>query len=119
MPRWAPLASFAIISPLLFAGCGASAPTEETIYYDPALRPGVVEAATESEQQLLIRLSEVSAGAPMEVGGQVFVADPLYVSASGRRCRTVHARGGEDGARLACETEDGWVFVPQVFEEVP
>lgn len=99
--------------------CGASAPPDEVIYHDPALRPGVVPPTSEEERQLLSRLDELSSGEPVTLGGERFVAEPPYDAASGRRCRRIERADG-DSAKLACSQQDGeWVFVPNPFLEEP
>lgn len=97
------------------AACGSAAPLESTIYYDPALRPGIVEAQG-PERDFLARLDEIGAGEAVRVGDCIYVADAPYAAASGRRCRPIRVRGGSaERQRLACESEDGWVFVPEVL----
>jgi hypothetical protein len=98
----------------MLAACGASAgPSEATIYYDPALRAGVVQP-TDAERQLLDRLGEAEPGHLVELGD--YVAEAAYAAASGRRCRSIRERAGAaESARLACEADAGWVFVPDVF----
>ena len=92
-------------------GCGASEPRESDIFHDPALRAGVVEADGEAERALLARLAQDPEAGAMDVGGSTFTLDAPYAAASGRTCRRV-SRG--DAARLACETGEGWRFVPDV-----
>lgn len=113
-PR-AALASLAASSLVSLTACGSAPPSEATIYYDPALRPGVVEAS-DAERQLLARLDEVPPGQSLEIAGHVYVAEAPYAAASGRLCRSVRVRAGErETPRLACEADQGWVFVPDVF----
>lgn len=97
---------------LVSVGCGASEPRESDIYHDPALRPGVTEAANDAERALLARLNEESLDGPVVIDGHSYAVEAPYAAASGRRCRVL----SDDGAsRLACETEDGsWVFVPPI-----
>ncbi|MCZ7681950.1 MAG: hypothetical protein M5U28_25425 [Sandaracinaceae bacterium] len=100
---------------LALAACGGSAPSEATIYYDPALRPGVA-AATGPDHELLARLGELPPGEAVNVGDRVYEAEAPYTAASGRLCRAVRVREPDGArARLACEAEDGWVFVPDVL----
>ena len=94
------------------SGCGASEPRESDIYYDPALRPGTVAAASEAERQLLARLSEDEIASPLVLGGSSYAVAPPYHAASERRCREII---GDGESRLACEEPDGsWVFVPNI-----
>lgn len=89
-------------------GCGGHPLREEDIFHDPALRPTVVEAASEAERRLLRALGDEPPAGPLRVGDAVFRLGPSYDAASGRRCRRV------EGAReeLACQTPVGWRFVP-------
>lgn len=113
--RHAALASLTTSTLLVVAGCGAATPSEANIYYDPALRPGVAETS-EAERELLARLGELEAEQAVEIAGRVYVAEVAYDAASGRRCRPVRVReGAVEQARLACEAESGWVFVPDVL----
>ena len=109
-----PSAILAAASSLI--GCGSSAPREADIYHDPALRPGVVVAADGAEETLLARLPEVASAEVIEVADRRFEVERPYHAASGRWCRAVRVPGGEP--RLACEADDGWVFVPQVVPTV-
>lgn len=116
MGRWAYRAR-AVLAALgcAAAGCGAASPNEADIYHDPALRPGVVAAAAQPETELLARLSQreqAPRGRTITVDDRRFELDPPYHAASGRWCRAV--RSDDRTARLACETDDGWVFVPRV-----
>ena len=114
MVREAQLAALvALLS--LSIGCGASSPREADIYHDPLLRPGVVPAGG-ADGELLARLAHLDGAETLDVSGRTFSVDAPYFAASGRRCRAV--RAGVD-ARLACESDDGWVFVPQVLPDVP
>lgn len=112
MHRWAKLASLAVL-----AGCG-SGPQESTIYHDPALRPGVIEANDATERELLVRLAVLEAETSIELGGRTFAAGAPYHAASGRRC--IHVVEA-DTERLACSTSDEgpWVFVPIVVSGAP
>lgn len=113
MSRRAALAS--LTTGLLLVACGSASPSEATIYYDPALRPGVVEPS-DAERAALAQLDEAAAGQSIEIGASMWVAEAPYAAASGRRCRSVRVRAGEsESARLACEADDGWVFVPDVL----
>lgn len=109
-----PWAKLALVASFVIAGCGSGLPPEETVYYDSALRPGVVEATTDAERQLLARLASSDEQA-VEHGG--LMASAPYAAASGRRCRQVIA--ADATMRLACESDDGWVFVPQVIGASP
>lgn len=112
--RYAAPASLALSFLLSTTACGGAAPSDATVYYDPALRPGVVEA-TEAERAMLDRLGEVAPGATVEADGRSYLAEAAYHAASGRRCRALRSASG---SRLAYETEEGWVFVPAVLAEV-
>lgn len=101
---------------ILLCACGASsAPNESAIFYDANLRPGVVEPATEAERELLIRLSELPAES-VRVGERTFRLGPVYSAASGRRCRLVMS---DESRRLACQHDEGWVYVPDVHSDGP
>jgi hypothetical protein len=115
--RWAKLASLPVAG-LIAAGCGSGRPSDETIYHDPSLRPGVVEATTDAERELLARLGSVDGEQTIELDGSAFSAGPTYAAASGRRCRRViPTLGGRE--RLACEADGAWTFVPFVIGAVP
>ncbi len=90
-------------------GCGASEPREADIFHDPALRASEVEPASEDDRAVLARLASDPAPGALEVGGSTYEIDAAYAAASGRRCR--HVRDGS-AERLACETTEGWRFVP-------
>lgn len=75
----------------------------------------MVPASAETETELLSRLAGVEAGADAQtitVRGQSFEVEAPYFAASGRWCRTV--RTGGRSPRLACQADEGWVFVPRV-----
>ena len=103
------------------AACGsAQTPADQDIWYDEALRPGRLEPASEGEGELLSRLSDLPAGQPVTLHGEVFVPDAAYDAASGRSCRRVAVQGEPPRDKLACEEGAGeWVFVPDVFAEGP
>ncbi|MDQ3034646.1 MAG: hypothetical protein M3Y87_19710 [Myxococcota bacterium] len=98
------------------AACGGRAvPRDQDVYHEPSLRPGTVPADGEAERELLTRLP-LPANEPVRLGDRVFVPLATYASASGRFCTPVLVRGeGPDRTRIACESGDGWVFVPDVF----
>ena len=98
------------------AGCGSATPRDADIYHDPALRPGVV-AVEGAEQELLARLGDIESAQVVEVGDRVFEVDRPYHAASGRWCRGVRTGAGQP--RLACQSDDGWTFVPQVLPTGP
>jgi hypothetical protein len=98
------------------AGCGAASPREADIYHDPALRPGVVPARAEAEEELLQRLDQVEEARTLSLAGERFEIEEPYYAASGRFCRAV--RSGDRSPRLACRAGDRWVFVPQVVPTV-
>jgi len=99
-----------VLLSLLGLGCGATPPREDDIFHDPALRPGV-EAANETDQQLLARMGEPLADAVV-LGSQSYSVESPYHAASGRRCRAVTSGSTR---RLACENPDAsWVFVPDI-----
>lgn len=106
--RWSRIAA---LTGGLIVACGSSAPAESAIYHDPALRPGAVDPAGEDERELLGRLASLPGARSVRIGTHTFVLEPGYAAASGRRCRAVSTEGRR---RLACEGEDGWVFVPDV-----
>ncbi|HJL18121.1 MAG TPA: hypothetical protein RMH99_20830 [Sandaracinaceae bacterium LLY-WYZ-13_1] len=112
MRRWAHLAPLVAVAATALIGCGASTPRESDIYHDPALRPGVVTAAA-SDSRLLARLAELEGADSVQIDGRRYEVEAAYAAASGRTCRSVLPAGASP--RLACESEDGWVFVPQVL----
>ena len=95
---------------------GPQAPTENDIWHQPALRPGREPARSPGEEAVLARLSELPAGEPIRLEGEVFVAEAPYAAASGRTCRRI-ANGGS--RRLACQLGNEWTFVPDVFGAAP
>lgn len=100
-------------------GCGgAQEPRDEDVWHSSSLQPSSVPPQTEGERELLARLDEIPAGQEVTLGGQTFVADEAYASASGRACRSITVRSPEQSSvevRLACQGDAGWVFVPDVF----
>lgn len=108
--------SASVAMAVCLAGCGSATPRDADIYHDPALRPGVI-AADGAEQELLARLGDIDAAEVVEVGDRTFEVDRPYHAASGRWCRGVRSGAGQP--RLACQTDDGWTFVPQVLPTGP
>ena len=100
----------------LLGGCGASTPRESDIFYDPSLRAGRVEPATEAERQLLAGLDTAPDSQPLTFGGETFLAGAAYDAASGQRCRAIEAAGV---TRLACESDGQWAFVPEIVRRAP
>jgi len=101
-----------VLSALVSVGavaCGASEPREADIYHDPALRPSFLEPASDAERALLAELGSDPETGAVQVAGASFRVGAPYHAASGRVCREVAA---DAARRLACETEDGWRFVP-------
>ncbi|MFW6067625.1 MAG: DVU3141 family protein [Myxococcota bacterium] len=102
------------------AGCASSPPTDHEIWHESGLRPGRMPPDTPGERELLARLPQVPVNEPVNLGGQVFVADEPYHAASGRTCRPVTVRSAAGDARarvkLACEERGSWVFVPDPFD---
>ena len=96
---------------LAAAACG-SASAEGDVWFDDQLRPGSVDVTNDTERETLARLSDLPAGDSVTIAGEQVTAGEPYHAASGRRCREVSLGGA---ARLACEQEQGWVFVPDVF----
>lgn len=92
--------------------CGAAEPREADIFHDSALRPSVVQPASDAERAVLSSLAEDPQSDELAVSGQVFRLEPTYYAASGRRCRRVVG----PTTRLACETDEGWAFVPELHE---
>jgi len=89
--------------------CGASEPREADIYHDPALRPSFLEPESDAERALLAELDAGPEAGAVQVAGASFRLGAPYHAASGRVCREVSA---DAARRLACETEEGWRFVP-------
>jgi hypothetical protein len=50
---------------------------------------------------------------PVDVSGLRVVAAAPYSAASGRLCRELQL---DDQLRLACSSDEGWVFVPVLLE---
>lgn len=102
-------------SALLLACGGPPPPTEADLAYAAALRPGTELATTPGEEQALARAATLPDDEAVTLGSQSFVAGPLYVAASGRRCRQLTVDGARE--RLVCEdlSAGGWVFVPDIF----
>jgi len=100
------------------AGCASAPPSEVEIAYAQAMSATVELATTRTEELALERAESLPPGEPAELDGGTVVAGPMYVAASGRRCRelTIDAQ-----QRLACEDLDAevWVFVPNVFAAGP
>lgn len=110
--RWPALslACCLLVAALALSGCGATTPTEAQVFHDPALRPGVVDAAGPEESNILQRLPESGTDVVSSEDGRLQLG-AVYHAASGRRCRTVGIT--DQPPRLACERQDGaWVFVP-------
>ena len=101
----------------VLAGCsGRALPSDEDVYHEASLRPGSVPAESDAERQLLTRLPSLAANEPVQLGDQIYLPLDSYTSASGRRCTPVRVRsGGGERTRVACESDDAWVFVPDVF----
>lgn len=109
------LAAGAVAASLL-AACGASPPREEDVYHESSLRPGTVAAETDAERELLARFPGLTENETVRLGDHTFVVLAGYASASGRRCVPVREQSSAgDRTRVACETEAGWTFVPDVF----
>lgn len=98
---------------LVLSGCGGADVRDEDVYHEASLRPGIVPAESEVDRNLLARLPSSVADEAVHVGDRVFVLHAAYASASGRRCVLVSEHGGS--TRVACEAQQGWVFVPDVF----
>jgi hypothetical protein len=115
------VASLAILLASASIGCASKPPTDDQIWHESTLRPGLLSPETQGERELLVRLSDVPVGQPVTFGSQVFIADAPYAAASGRTCRSVMLRPTEpDGTvqvKLACEVAEGWAFVPDPFAD--
>ena len=103
----------ALLACVGLAGCGAAPVRDEDVFHEPALRPGVVPPASEAERELLSRLASLEPDREVRIGDHVFVPRARYAAASGRACMRIEVAG--DGARVACEDDGAWVFVPDVF----
>lgn len=119
MSRSAVLSAVVALASLVGLGCGAAAePREQDIWYTSELRPGEVPPVTEGERELLARLDDLPSGDPVAFGGQSFLVEEPYTAASGRVCRSVTVRSVEGAGvdvKLACQSDRGWSFVPDVF----
>jgi hypothetical protein len=115
------VACSAILMATASIGCASKPPSDDQIWHESTLRPGLVSPETQGERELLVRLSDVPVGQPVTFGSQVFIADAPYAAASGRTCRSVMLRPTEaDGTvqvKLACEVAEGWAFVPDPFAD--
>lgn len=101
-------ATFAMLA-LGSVACGASEPREEDIFHQAALRPTFLEPTSDAERQLLSALQENPAEGSLDVAGVSYLLGETYDAASGRRCRSV---AQDRDRKLACESDDGWRFVP-------
>ena len=99
----------------LTLACGATTPSDSTIFHDAALRPGVSDSADPDEEGLLAQIADAPAGT-VSVGASTFELGAAYSSASGRACRAV-TRAQRD--RLACAFDDGWRYVPAIERAAP
>jgi hypothetical protein len=106
----------ALLASAIAAGCGGRPiPRDEDVYHEAALRPGEVPPVTEGERELLARLPELAADQSVHIGDREYVPLASYASASGRRCTPIREAGTVIRTRIACESDAGWVFVPEVF----
>lgn len=105
--------------PIVLCACASAPPTDAQVWHRDELRPGHHAAADDAENALLTRLASLEAEAPEEtqvsVHGRTFSLGPMYLAASGRRCRRV--AGAE--ASLACSDGASWHFAPNVFGARP
>jgi hypothetical protein len=97
---------------LLLPACGP-ATTQSDTQYARSIEPGEVEPKDDAERAVLARLSDLPANEPQTIEGLEVTAGEEYTAASGRVCRPVEISGAE--AKLACQSNHGWVFVPGVF----
>ncbi len=107
-----------LLIPILLLGCASAPPTDAQVWHRIELRPGTVAAADDAETALLERLSALesdASGTDVDVAGRRFSLGPLYLAASGRRCRRI--AGAE--ASLACSDGTRWHYAPSVFGDAP
>lgn len=105
-------------SSLALAACGPAMqkPSEQALRdaQDTGTRTA---GANNLEKAVLVELPSLPPESPRTIQGQPVVAGAAYFAASGRQCRQV-TLGSSTGSsrRLACADEDGWFFVPDVFD---
>ena len=104
------------------AGCGGSElkPTARDLR-DANDLGRTIEPGNPSERAVLAELDGLPAETPRKLQGVVVVAGAPYHSASGRTCRSLRVKRGNEmqPARVACTEGDGWFYVPNVFEPTP
>jgi hypothetical protein len=110
---WAPVLLLALL-----VACSAQPPLSPRDAADASDTGGTLRANNENERTLLKEVSVLPSGSARHVGDATVVAEPAYVSASGRTCRALNVTPGQTGEtshRLACNDGQIWFFVPDVF----
>jgi hypothetical protein len=97
-------------------GCGSQPSAEPRDVADATDTGRALPAHTRLEQALLRALPTLPSGQPRQIAGSTIVAEAPYTAASGRTCRPVSIQeNGKSLARLACQRDGAWYFVPDVF----
>jgi hypothetical protein len=92
-------------------GCAHASSPSDRVW----LQDGRVVPQNPAESAALAKLSTLEPTSAHTLSDQVTVG-PAYSAASGRLCRTVQSgAASQRSVRLACESEQGWIFVPDVF----
>ena len=96
--------------PFLVAACASAPPAAA---FTPELAPSTLAVASPAEQEVLRRAPQLPVHESVDVSGLQVVAAAPYAAASGRLCRELRL---DEQPRLACDSDDGWVFVPVLVE---
>ena len=80
-----------------------------------SVEPGTRAPSDAVEEELLPILGSAENGALPEIQGSFVEARPIYPAASGRRCRHFTIAGNNARTIVACEMNEGWKLVPEVF----
>ena len=105
------LAHLSVGSLVLAAMACASAPPAGT--WSPELAPSSLATSSTAEAEVLARAAQLPVEQPVTVAGLHVLAAAPYSAASGRLCRQLQI---DQQPRLACDSADGWVFVPVLLE---
>lgn len=95
-------------------GCGSAPPPDP--WYPRTLSPTAV-AVSDDEREILEQMEQIPEEGEVQAGGLVAFVESPYYSASDRWCRRVRLiSAGDQSARIACSSPDGWRFVATVFD---
>lgn len=84
--------------------------------YAQLMEPGTRAPSGALEREILKRLPQWEPGRATSLEGEMVVVGAPYMAASGRHCRRVYiGKAPSQSLRLACESSDGWAFVPDVL----